>query len=86
MGAANCNSLLIFAGTSIEADMLARPQRGAKAAAGFVTQWQALQNAVAVTSKLGHGYWNYTLLELEAFAAEATAQVAKVATAVHKMK
>ena len=72
-------------GSTMAADMLARPQRGAASAAAFVTQWKGLEVAVA-SSQLGVGYWNYTLAQLGLFAAEATSQATKVATAVHKLK
>jgi alpha-glucuronidase len=71
-------------GTSIEEDMLARPQRGAKAAAALVLQWTGLQSMV--TDALGLGYWNYTLNQLLSFAQEASSQVTKIQIAVHKMK
>jgi hypothetical protein len=67
-------------GRSIAEDMVARPAEGLVAAQQMVADWEAAH--AAVLAAVGEPYYNYTLVQLQAFAASAETQVATVRTAV----
>ena len=65
--------------------MIARPKQGAVAAAKLVATWESVAAGVR-SMEGGTAYYNQTAAQLQAFAAQATAQAAKVAVAVGRMK
>jgi alpha-glucuronidase len=71
-------------GKTLVEDMIDRPKQGAQDAAALVTAWQGIESSVR-TIDGGHAYFNQTLMELQAFAVQATQQSAKIAVAVGKI-
>ena len=71
-------------GKTLAQDMLDRPKQGAQEAMALATARHSIEHGV----RSMHGddaYFNQTLTQLQAFAAQATEQSAKIAVAVGKI-
>ena len=64
--------------------MLDRPKQGAQEAMALVTTWQSIEHGIR-SMHGGDAYFNQTLTQLQAFAAQATEQATKIAVAVGKI-